>query len=103
MPNGGRSLPTWLARGIQLTGLAYNEQLNLGATVCNVRTRFVNLDGLAPNVDREYYDRPLYLAWVSGVISGHVTIPGARPEIVRAVKRLGWLNEPGDESREAGR
>ena len=90
-----RSLPAWLARGIALTGLAYNEQLNLGAAVCDIRTRFINLDGLAPDVDRAYYDHPLYLAWAGGIISGRVTIPGARPEIVRAVKRLGWLNDAG--------
>ena len=90
-----RSLPAWLARGIELTGLAYNEQLNLGATVCAVRTRFINLDGLTPDVDREYYDHSLYVAWAGSVIRGDVIIPGARTDILRAVKRLGWLNDAG--------
>ena len=85
-----RSLPTWLARGIALTGLAYNEQLNLAATVCNVKTRFVNLDGLSPNVDRAYYDRDMYLSWLGGVMRGDVVIPRARPDIVAAIQRLGW-------------
>ena len=85
-----RALPAWLARGIALTGLAYNEQLNLAATVCGVRTKFVNLDGLTPNVDRAYYDRDVYLSWLGGVMSGAVVIPGGRPEVVSAIKRLGW-------------
>ena len=90
-----RSLPTWLARGVELSGLAYQQQLNLAATVCAVKTRFVNLDDLTPNVDREYYDEPLYRLWAGGVISGRIVIPRSRPELVMAVKRLGWLTDAG--------
>ena len=90
-----RSLPTDLARGIELSGLAFNTQLNFAATLCGLKTKFVSLDGLSPDMDRQFYDYSLYSEWAGAVISGEVTIPNAKPEILRAVRRLGWLTEAG--------
>lgn len=90
-----RALPTWLARAVDLSGLAYQQQLNTAATLCGIRTRFVNLDDLSPNADRAYYDEPLFHEWLSAVMSGDIVIRGARPELVRAVRRLGFTREAG--------
>jgi glycosyltransferase involved in cell wall biosynthesis len=87
-----RSMPSWLPKGIELTGLAYNEQLNMAASVCNLRTKFVNLDGLHPNMDKAYYDHGLFLLWAKAVIAGEVMIPRTHPASVVALKKWrGWL------------
>lgn len=90
-----RALPAWLARNVELRGLAYQQQLNTAATLCGIKTRFVDLDDLTPNADRAYYDEPLFHEWLSAVMSGEIVIRGARPDIVRAVKRLGFTRDAG--------